>query len=203
MAERSSRSVRTWKSQLGTAAVELHVSEPVAAELVDAAVAGVRAGQLLVVGAFGELVDELGRGCVADAVAGIGCGGASAMAMCAGSPDTGTSAAACPGADLPFVVHSGGNGVERGKISVSVPPPGRVRPQSATILRSAYRPSGSAHWRQRSRHGRCHRASVTGNLAGIPFLDVSSVRVAVWTVRVPGLSEILCVMSGVARIAGM
>lgn len=70
-AERSSRSV-SLEEQFGAAAVEFHVAEFVEAEQVDAAVAGHRLRQLLVVGCFDEFVDQLRGEGVADAVAGLG-----------------------------------------------------------------------------------------------------------------------------------
>ena len=54
------------EQQLGAAAVELEVAQLVQAEQVDAAVAGDGAGQGLVVGGLDELVDQRGRGDVAD-----------------------------------------------------------------------------------------------------------------------------------------
>jgi hypothetical protein len=62
------------EEQFGAAAVEFHIAEFVEAEQVDAAVAGGDAGQLLVVGGFGELIHQLGREGVADPVAGLGGG---------------------------------------------------------------------------------------------------------------------------------
>ena len=50
----SSRSVRTWNSSFGTAAVEGHVAEFVDAEQVDAAVAGEGLGELFGVGIYTE-----------------------------------------------------------------------------------------------------------------------------------------------------
>ncbi|MBB4987381.1 hypothetical protein GGE06_008354 [Streptomyces sp. SFB5A] len=47
------------EQQLGAVAVEFHVAELVDAEEVDAAVAGDRLGELLLVGGLDELVDQL------------------------------------------------------------------------------------------------------------------------------------------------
>jgi hypothetical protein len=74
------------EQQLGTAAVEFHVAELVDAEQVDAAVAGDGLGQLLVVGGLDELVDELGRQGVADAVAGRARSSHSAMSSSVRKP---------------------------------------------------------------------------------------------------------------------
>ena len=74
----SSRSVRTWKQQLGAALIQFQVAELVQAKELDSAVAGDRAGQLAFVGGFDEFVDELRREDVTDLVAGLGSGGAQA-----------------------------------------------------------------------------------------------------------------------------
>jgi hypothetical protein len=57
------------EEELGAAGVELDVAEFVEQEQVEAAVAGDDAGELPLVGGFGEFVDELGGGGVADAAA--------------------------------------------------------------------------------------------------------------------------------------
>ena len=64
------------EQQLGAAAVQLQVAEFVDQEEIDAAVAGDGAGQLPVVGGFGELVDQLRGQGVLDPVAVFGGGGA-------------------------------------------------------------------------------------------------------------------------------
>ena len=78
MAERLLPLGEDLEEQFGAAAVELQVAQLVEAEKIDAAVAGDRLGQLLVVGGLDELVDQLGGQGVADPVAGLGGGGAQA-----------------------------------------------------------------------------------------------------------------------------
>src|SRR5262249_31590916 len=66
------------EQQFGAALVEFHVAQFVDAQQVDAAVAGDGLGELLVVGSFDELVDELGGQNVADPEPGHGGLGAQA-----------------------------------------------------------------------------------------------------------------------------
>jgi hypothetical protein len=64
----SLRPVMIWK-QSGAAGVELDVAELVEQQQVEAAVAADDAGQLPLVGGFGEFVDQLGGGGVTDPAA--------------------------------------------------------------------------------------------------------------------------------------
>ncbi len=64
------------EQQFGAARVQGEVADLVEAEQVEAGVAAEDAGELLVVGGFGELVDQLGAGEVADPAAGFGGAGA-------------------------------------------------------------------------------------------------------------------------------
>ena len=73
--ERSSRSVRTWKSS-SAAAVELQVAQFVDEQQVHTAVAGDEFGEVFVVGGFDEFVDQLAGQGVADSVAGFSDAGA-------------------------------------------------------------------------------------------------------------------------------
>jgi hypothetical protein len=66
------------EQQFGSGLVEVEVAQFVQAEQVDAAVAGDGAGEFLLVGGFGEFVDEVRGGCVADAHSGFGDGCADA-----------------------------------------------------------------------------------------------------------------------------
>src|SRR5262249_41169895 len=69
MEARSSRSVMIWNSSSAPRGVELDVAEFVEQQQVQAAVASHDAGQLPAVGGFGEFVDQLGGGGVADTAA--------------------------------------------------------------------------------------------------------------------------------------
>lgn len=72
----SSLSVRTWNSASSTAAVQFHVSEFVDHEQVDPAVAGDRAGQVLLIGRLDQFVHQPGRERVFHPEPLFGCGGA-------------------------------------------------------------------------------------------------------------------------------
>ena len=60
----------TWNSSSAAAGVQGEVADLIEAEEIEPSVAAEDAGELFVVGGFGELVDQLGAGDVADPVAG-------------------------------------------------------------------------------------------------------------------------------------
>ena len=72
----SSRSVSTSNSSSAAAPIELQIAQFIDQEKIDSAVAGHGLGPLLVVGGFGELVDQLGGQGVLDPVAVLGGRGA-------------------------------------------------------------------------------------------------------------------------------
>jgi hypothetical protein len=113
----SSRSVRTWKQELGTAAVELHISELVDAEQVDAAVAGDGLVQRHLVGGFDELVHEASSEGVLHPEPGLGGRGSQAdeQVGLAGARVT-DQAQRLPGADP----GGAGQGVDGGGVDVRV-----------------------------------------------------------------------------------
>ena len=78
IAERSSRSVRTWKSSSAPRRSSCRYPSSSMQEKVDAAVAGDEFGEVFIVGGFDEFVDQLAGQGVADSVAGFGGAGAQA-----------------------------------------------------------------------------------------------------------------------------
>jgi hypothetical protein len=69
MEARSSRAVVILKQQFGITRVQGEVADLVQTEQVEPGVAAQDAGEMFVVGGFGELVDQLGAGQVADSAA--------------------------------------------------------------------------------------------------------------------------------------